>query len=366
MIEKIYTGYIETKLKRSFMTAVRKADTLTEVIVAIEARGHTGYGSAPPTAKVTGDTVESITAAIEKYIGPALIGQDPLEITELLDICEHSIKGNFSAKAAIDIALHDLWGKVIGQPVVSLLGGGEKEFVTNMTISADTPEAMAVHATEAVSNGFRTLKVKVGIEPKSDYNRLSMIREAVGPDVTIRIDANQGWTPVESVKTLLALEKNNANIELCEQPTVAFDLEGMKYVRDRVSTPIMADESVSDARDALTILRSGSADMINIKLMKCGGIRRAKQIVSVADLFGVECMIGCMLEGIVSVAGAAHLAASTSRISRIDLDGPLLLDSFPAVGGPSFEGSVMKIDKSHGLGITHINNVSWNSPCGSL
>ena len=360
MIEKVRTGYLRTKLKRSFHTAVRKTDSLTEVVVAIDANGKTGYGAAPPTAKVTGETTQSIEAAIKHHIGPALIGQNPFELTELLDICEQSIKANFSAKAAMDIALHDLWGKLIGQPVVTLLGGGESELVTNMTISAGAPEAMAVYATEAVSNGFSTLKIKVGIEPDSDYERLSMIREAVGPDVTIRIDANQGWTPVDAVKTLLALEAEGINIELCEQPTVAFDLEGMKYVKERVSTPIMADESISNARDALTILSSGCADMINIKLMKCGGIRRARQIVAVADLFGVDCMIGCMLEGIVSIAGSAHLAASTSRISRIDLDGPILLDSLPVEGGPSFEGSVIKIGDSPGLGISIINDVEWH------
>jgi L-alanine-DL-glutamate epimerase-like enolase superfamily enzyme len=360
MIEKIKTGYLETKLKRSFHTAVRKADSLTEIVVAITALGKTGYGSAPPTAKVTGETTESIEAAIKHHIGPALIGQNPLELTELLDRCDQSIKANYSAKAAIDIALHDLWGKTIGHPVATLLGGGQNELITNMTISADTPEAMAAYATEAVSKGFKALKIKVGIDPAGDYRNLSMIREAVGPDITIRIDANQGWKPVEAVKTLLSLEADGINIEFCEQPTPAFDLEGMKYVRERVSTPIMADESISNARDALTVLSSGSADMLNIKLMKCGGIRGARQIIAVADLFGADCMIGCMLEGIISAAGSIHLAASTKRITKIDLDGPILLGSFPVEGGPVFEGPVIKPGSSPGLGISSIDGVDWH------
>ena len=359
-ITKIRLGLLEIPLHKPFKTALRTVEQVKEVIIALETEdGTVGFGEAPPTARITGDTQESVIAAIEKYIGPAIMHRDGATLNDLLDSVDAAIMGNSSAKAAVDIALHDLWGKTLGHSVHHLFGGGRNKITTDMTVSVDKPDIMAADALEAVEKGYRTLKIKVGVDGNLDVTRLHAIREAVGQAIQIRIDANQGWTPGEAVRTLRKMEDDGLAIEFCEQPTKADDISGMRFVRERVAIPIMADESVHDSKDALRVLQKGAADLINIKLMKAGGLREARRICSLAELYGVECMVGCMLEGKASAAAAVHLAAAHSVITKIDLDGPLLFADDPMVGGPKFIGPTIELNDSPGLGITQINGVQW-------
>ena len=359
-ITKVKLGLLDIPLHKPFKTALRTVEEVSEVIVCMETdKGLVGFGEAPPTAKITGDTQESIIAAIENHLAPAIVGRDCTELNLLLDGVQNAIAGNSSAKAAVDIALHDLWGKAIGLSVHKLFGGGKEEIMTDMTISVDEPKIMAEDAKKAVAQGYRTLKVKVGMDGELDITRLCSIRKSVGQDVQIRIDANQGWTPGEAVRTLKQMEAEGLAIEFCEQPTKADDIAALRYVRERVTTPIMADESVHSARDALAVMQQGAADLINIKLMKAGGLREARHICDLAELFGVECMIGCMLEGKASAAAAAHLAASHPIITKIDLDGPLLFAQDPMDGGASFIGPEITLDGEPGFGIKTIKGVRW-------
>ena len=264
--------------------------------------------------------------------------------------------GNTSAKAAVDMALWDLYGQLYNIPVYKLLGGGRKEIVTDITISVNDPEIMAQDALRALERGYDCLKMKVGIHPELDVARLAAVRQAVGKDVVIRIDANQAWQPKEAVRILNKMQEQGLDIELVEQPVKAHDLEGLKYVTQRSYVPVLADEAVFSPEDAMTIMQMGAADLINIKLMKCGGLYNALKIASAAEVFGVECMIGCMLEAKISVNAAVHLSCARNIITKVDLDGPVLCREDPIVGGAVFDEKRITVSDAPGLGIMGIES----------
>ena len=239
-----------------------------------------------------------------------------------------------------------------------LLGGGRNTLVTDITISVNAPEVMAKDTADALARGYETLKIKVGENPALDLARLKAVR-AAAPDATIRIDANQAWTPRQAVRLLENMQAEGLNIELVEQPVKAKDLDGLQFVTANSPVPVMADESMFSPADALKIMQLHAADYVNIKLMKCGGLSNALRIVSAAEVYGVECMIGCMLEAKVSVTAAAHLACAKGAITRIDLDGPALCASDPVAGGASFNGKYIELSDAPGLGISGIDGLRY-------
>ncbi|MBM7616439.1 dipeptide epimerase [Alkaliphilus hydrothermalis] len=360
-IVDIQMGDLIIPLKKPFKTALRTVNAVEDVVVKIITdTGHVGYGEAPPTAVITGDTTGAIKWAIEKHIKPQLIGMEIENFEEMMIRLDKTLVKNTSAKAAVDIALHDLYGQLYNAPLYKLLGGYRKEIITDITISVNDPEEMARDSIEAVKLGYRTLKIKVGKDAKMDIKRMKAIREAIGYDVDLRIDANQGWKPKEAVYSLRKMEDAGLNIEFVEQPVVAHDFEGLKLVTDNVSIPVLADESVFSAKDAMTIIQMRAADLINIKLMKTGGIHNALKICSIAEVYGVECMIGCMLESKLSVTAAVHLAAAKSIITKIDLDGPVLCAENPIEGGATFEEYKITLSDSPGLGFKEVKGVDFS------
>jgi len=359
-ITDIKLGYISVPLKKPFKTALRTVNSIEDIIVKIETdTGNVGYGEAPPTGVITGDTTKSIIGAIENHIKKHLIGMYIENIEEIMLRIDKSIIGNTSAKAAVDIAIYDLFGQLYNAPVYKLLGGYRKELITDITISVNDPEEMARDSIEAVKLGYKTLKIKVGKDSSLDIKRIKAIREAVGYEVDLRIDANQGWNPKEAIHILRRMEDEDLNIELVEQPVPAYDLEGLKLVTDNISIPVLADESVFSPRDAMKIIQMRAADLINIKLMKTGGIHNALKICSIAEIYGVECMIGAMLEAKISVTAAAHLAAAKSVITKIDLDGPLLCSEDPVCGGAVFEDNKITLNNEPGFGFKDIQDVTY-------
>ena len=188
----------------------------------------------------------------------------------------------------------------------------------------------------------------------ADVERIRAIRKAVGPDVAIRVDANQGWTPKDAVRIIRQMEDLALDIDLVEQPVGAHDLAGMQYVTKNTYTPILADESVFCPEDAIRIIQMGAADLINIKLMKTGGIYEALKIANIAEIYGVQCMMGCMLESKIAVSAAAHLTAAKSIITRADLDGPGLCRIDPYTGGPRYEANQIHMTDAPGIGITKV------------
>lgn len=360
-IVDILLGSISVPLKKSFKTALRTVDKINDVVVkVITDTGHIGYGEAPPTAVITGDTIGSIKCGIGEFIKPQIVGLEIGNIEEIMKRINNTLIKNTSAKAAVDMAIYDLFGQLHKAPLYKLLGGYRNEITTDITISVNSPEEMVQDSLDAVGKGYKTLKIKVGKDSKIDVERIQAIRKAVGNDIDLRIDANQGWNPKEAVAFLKKMEDMGLSIELVEQPVKATDLAGLKYVTDRVSIPVLADESVFSPEDAIWIIQNRAADLINIKLMKTGGIYNALKICSIAEVYGVECMIGCMLESKLSVSAAVHLAAAKSIITKVDLDGPVLCSIDPIEGGPIFEDYRITLTDEPGLGFKKIEGVEFN------
>lgn len=359
-ITNIKLGKISVPLKRPFKTALRTVESVEDIIVIIETdTGNIGYGEAPPTGVITGDTTGAIIGAINDHIKPSLIGMDVENFEEIMLKLHSSVVKNTSAKAAVDIALYDLYGQMFNAPVYKILGGYRKEMTTDITISVNDPEEMARDSIDAINLGYDTLKVKVGSDSRLDIKRLKAIRDAIGSDIKLRIDANQGWKPKEAIYTLRKMEDMGLDLELVEQPVLAYDIEGLKLVTDNTNIPVLADESVFSPRDAMKILQHRAADLINIKLMKTGGVHNALKIISMAEIHGVECMIGCMLEAKVSVNAAVHLAAAKKIITKIDLDGPVLCSEDPIIGGAVFNNSKIKVNDGPGFGIKGIEGIKY-------
>lgn len=353
-ITEVKLGKISVPLRVPFKTALRSVNSVEDVIVEIHTdTGAVGYGEAPPTGAITGDTTGAIIGAVTDHIAKSIIGRDVDELEDVLQTVQKCIVGNTSAKAAVDMAVWDLYGQLYNIPVYKLMGGARKKIVTDITISVNSPDEMARDAVNAIERGYDCLKVKVGVDPSLDVARLSAVRKAAG-DVCIRIDANQAWEPKEAVRILNDMQERGLEIEFVEQPVKAHDFEGLKYVTERSYVPVLADESVFSAEDAMKIMQMGAADLVNIKLMKCGGLYNALKITSAAEVFGVECMIGCMLEAKISVNAAVALACAKKIITKIDLDGPVLCSEDPIIGGAVFNEKDITVSDEPGLGIKGI------------
>ncbi|MGH3658903.1 MAG: mandelate racemase/muconate lactonizing enzyme family protein, partial [Micromonosporaceae bacterium] len=250
------------------------------------------------------------------------------------------------------IALHDLAARRLGVPLVRLLGGSTLTVATDVTISAGDPESLATAARARTADGFSVLKLKVGTEDAiADVARVRAVRDAVGPDVGIRLDANQGWTRKSAVRAITAMEDAGLDVELVEQPVPARDLDGLAWVTDRVATPVLADESVYGVADLVEVLRRRGADMVNVKLAKSGGLAPARTLLDLAVASGMGTMVGPMMEGPVGVAAAASLVAAYRTTVVSDLDAAWWLASSPIEGGPRYhQGTVLLSDKA-GLGV---------------
>ena len=358
-ITDIELGMLRVPLKTPFKTALRTVDTVEDIVVLVRTdSGHTGHGEAPPTAVITGDTHGSIVEAIERHIKPRLIGQDISNLNHICGLIQNSMERNTSAKAAVEIAVYDLWGQLHGAPLYQMLGGGDPVITTDITISVDHIDKMVADSIAAVDRGFDSLKIKVGKDIGLDIERVKAIHAAVEGRALLRLDANQGWTAKQAVYAMHALEDAGVLLELLEQPVKAADIEGLKYVTERVHTPVMADESVFGPSQVFDLIQRRAADIINIKLMKTGGISNAVRVADIAALYGVQCMIGCMLESAISVAAAVHLAvAKADAITKVDLDGPSLSQFNPVQGGVVFNESEITITDAPGLGIVRIDGL---------
>jgi len=359
-ITEIAIGTIEIPLLTPFKTALRTVDRIQDLLVRVTLdSGETGFGEAPPTAVITGETIPSMQAAIRDYLAPSVLGLDPSDREECFSRLEKAMAKNTSAKAALDIAIHDALSRALGLPLFRYLAQkapeqARAELETDLTISVNDPETMAADTRDAVARGFRILKVKVGKGGETDVERVRRVREAAGPDAVLRIDANQGWTPEEAVRTIGMMEDAGLNIELVEQPVSCHNFKGMQYVTAHTATPVLADESVFAPEDAARIIEEHGADLINIKLMKTGGIYPAEKICDMAEANGIACMMGCMLESAVSVSGAAHLAAARSVVTMCDLDGPSLCAENPYAGGPIYREQQILLPEAPGIGITRV------------
>ncbi|MDT8070735.1 MAG: dipeptide epimerase [Terriglobia bacterium] len=310
--------------------------------------GVVGYGEGSPFTPITAETQQS-AVVMAKALGEKLKGRDPFEIARLVSDMDAFAPANPSSKAALEMAVWDICGKLTGQPVCCMLGRFRSQFDTDKTVFLEPPEVMAESARQVVRDGFKTVKLKVGESPEMDTARLRAVREAVGPDINIRVDANQGWTPADAVRSLRQIEKYR--VQFAEQPVASWDWEGMKFVRDNAPIPVMADESVHVEHDAVEGVRRGAIDMINIKLMKSGGILHGARIASVAEAANLQCMVGCMDETKLGLTAAAHLVCSQKTIVYADLDAFLFLVDDPVIGGFTVKDGNVIMPQAPGLGL---------------
>lgn len=358
IIRTLKCGILEAPLITPFKTALRTVEKIRDVIVILETdTGAIGYGEAPPTKAITGETEETLLADLTGPIRQAVIGKDTNDLNTLFAALDTSMAHHTSAKAAVDIAIYDLLGQAENKPIYQMLGGTRSTIETDLTISVNDPEVMAEDARAAVARGFQTLKIKVGINPSLDVERLLAVRQAVGKDIIIRADANQAWESHQAVELLQEIESHAIHLELIEQPVKAADLAGLAYVTAHSPVPVVADESCFSPDDARKIYQEHLADMVNIKLMKCGGLHNALKIVQYAKEAGAQCMLGCMLEAKVSVNAAVQLACAEDCITKIDLDGPALCREDPVIGGSVFAGPVIHACKDPGFGIQELKGL---------
>ena len=326
---------IDLKLTVPFRISRGVQQVASNAVVQINHKEHTGYGEAAPD-EYYGENVETVLACITTFAGN--LGDDPFATEDILNNLDHLIRLNPSAKAAVDMALYDLVGKMLNVPVYKLLGLNPAHTPhTSFTLGIDSPANMAKKA--LLARDYPILKVKVGT--KNDVANLEAIREV--SNATIRVDANAGWTPREAIKMINALAPYN--IEFVEQPVHQRDLDGMRLVRENVPLPIIADESCVTVDDIPRVV--GCVDGINIKLMKCGGIRHALKMIHAARAHHLQIMIGCMIESSLAITAAAHL---TPLVDYADLDGHLLIDNDPYEGVKVLNGKLVLPD-GPGLGV---------------
>ena len=352
-ISKIETKTLTSPLKTPFQTALRRVEHLEDMVVIIYTdSGLIGYGEGAPTPVITGETMGTMKAVIN-YISPFLIGREIEDFDALTHIVEHQILKNTTAKSALEIALYDLKAKSKKLPLFKMLGGTKRKFETDITISLSETKKMVNDSLSAIKSGYTILKIKVGESVKKDIERIEAISQAVTKNIILRLDANQGWSAEESVEILTHLEKKNIVPEFVEQPVKAHDIKGLRYIKDRVLSPILADESVFSLNDARILLDTESVDLINIKLDKCGGITNALKLADISNEYNVKCMIGCMLEGPISVGAALHVASAKSDIiTMLDLDAVALCEHNPVEGGVIFNEAKITIPESIGLGLS--------------
>lgn len=311
--------------------------------------GITGYGEAAPFAYVTGDSIET-ALAVGKELRQRLLGQDPVAIERLHEIMDGMYAYNSAIKAAFDIAAYDIAAKKMGVPLYRYLGGYGDTMELDTTIGIGAPEEMARICQEWVDKGFGILKIKLGENPARDVARIAAIRSAVGEQVILRVDANQGWLVKDAIRTIRALEPYH--VEMIEQPVAHWDLNGMREVRENVTTPVFADESCHTPIDAAVLAKDRVVDGINIKLMKCDGLYKAGQINAIAQASGVACMVGCMGESRIGNLAGMHFVAAHKNVTIADLDTVFGIRCDWMKGGFICEGSTVRLTDEPGLGVT--------------
>ncbi len=342
-ITKIEVILLKIPYVHPFRIALAVMDSAQSIIIRIhDDSGLTGVGEGCPPRFVTGETPETAYEAA-RQLARLLIGRNPLEIDSIENELQHYLSSNSAVRCAFDLALYDLLAKHANLPLYALLGGKKQSIRSNRTIGMDTPAAMAKTAESFIKAGAIYLKVKVGTKV-DDLARVKEIRKSAGPDILLRLDANQGWDEPTAVRLLN--EMAPYNIQVCEQPLPAWNETGLKRLRERSQIPIMADESIFSEHDAFRLASNGSVDYINIKLAKSAGIHTALKINAVSAAAGISCMLGGMAETMIGVSAAAHLICACPNIVLADLDSPFHFVDNPIQGGVDFhpDGTVTLLD----------------------
>jgi o-succinylbenzoate synthase len=310
--------------------------------------GYYGVGECSAFPMIVGET-QATCFEMAKDFAALWHGKDAENIEERMGELHAFTAFNATIKSAFDMALYDLAAKKAGQPLYQFLGGRKKEIETDLTIGIDTPENMVARAIQFIEDGVRMIKIKLGKDPKEDIERVKQIRAAVGDDIILRIDANQGWSFDAALDALCAI--GDYKVQFCEQPMRHWDDHKLPLLRKQSPVKIMADESVFDHHDADRLIREHACDYINIKFAKSGGILEAMEIDKCAKQHNIPCMMGGMLESRVALTAFAHFALAHDNIIFHDMDTCLLgHKTDPVTGGVKYKGYFLEIPDTPGLG----------------
>jgi L-Ala-D/L-Glu epimerase len=336
---------------KPYTIAFKTVDQVRNAFVEISLdNGVTGIGSGNPSEYVVGENLSQTLDALQEKNLDFLIGRDIREFHQLTFEVQQKFPKNPAARAALDIALHDVFTKFLGVPLVKFLGQKISTMPTSNTIGIKNVEETLKEAGEYIRAGFKVLKVKLGRDLSEDIERLVKLRENFGNSVVIRIDANQGYTVDQTIE--FYKKTTHLNIELIEQPLPAKAVKEMKALPDEIKMKIAADESLISPKDALELVKPPRASAIfNIKLMKCGGVSQGLKIADIALQEGVDLFWGCNDESIVSITAALHAAFSCTNTKYIDLDGSLDLGRDEVTGGFILKDGYMSCSDKPGLGL---------------
>ncbi len=346
-VVEVAVARVATPLHTPFVTALRSATTLTSLAVRLtDDEGRTGFGEAPQVWRITGESLASIESCVCGPLADILLAWDLDQPVPLLGrALDDAAVGNTGAKAACEIAAADLTARRQGLPLHRLLGATASSVATDVTIAADAaPESAA----ERTAEGFRHLKVKVGVDP-DDVRRVLRIHEEASEPVRIRIDANQGWDVATAVAAVTAWVDAGVDVEFVEQPLARADLRGHAALRRELPVPVMLDESVFSTVDLERALDAGSADMVNVKLAKCGGLHAGLGLARAAQSAGLGVMVGSMLESDLGVSAAAALAATVAPGAVHDLDTAWWSIDTGSCAATPYEGNRYRLAEEPGL-----------------
>ncbi|MCA0231987.1 MAG: dipeptide epimerase [Bacteroidetes bacterium] len=293
-----------------------------------------GTGEGAPFWMIVGETQATVYAA-SLDLAKLLIGKNPLDLEGCIGAMERYLAANPTAKSAFDMALYDLAAKYANMPLYQFLGGSNRPIATDETIYIASPEVMAADAIKIKERGADAIKVKLGTNATDDIKRIAAIRTAIGDEIPIRTDANQGWDYVSALKVLNTIA--DWNVEYCEQPVKHWDYAHMARLRQHARVPICADESLFSPQDAVKLVAQEAVDYFNIKLSKSGGLRNAVKINAIAEGAGIRCMIGCMSESRLGISANAHFASALHNVVFYDLDSPFEHAQDPVLGGIAYQ-----------------------------
>lgn len=314
-----------------------------------------GLGCAGPSAHVTGEDAEGVRRALVEVAGPLLEGADATRLGPLSARLEEALAGRPAARAAADMALHDLWAKRAGLPLWKILGGFREAFPISMMIGIESPEETLAQGRRYLAEGFRQLKVKGGHDVDGDVARLRALRQLAGPGAGIAFDANQGYD-VAAARRFLD-ETRDLDLAFFEQPTPQDAPEMLAEVgRGRPGAGLMADECLMSPADALALAVSGGVEYFNLKLMRLGGLDACRPVLGVARAAGIGCMVGCMDESELAIAAGLALAVSSPVFRFADLDGHIGLGGDPGVGAVRLADGVLHPSEAPGLGLADLRD----------
>jgi len=338
------------ELKEPFAIANETIEVADNVFIRLETEtGLVGWGcSAPDT--VTSETKQTVLKSFE-VAKRLVIGCDPTRINLVNYALDSDLQGNPSLKASVNLAMYDIIGKMAGMPLFRLLGGYREKIETSVTIGLNSTDLMVKKAKQIVFDGFSIIKIKCGVNVEKDIENILAIREAVGSTIKLRLDANEGYSVEEALRVIKAIEEKGADVELLEQPTKASYLYSLKEVTHQSPVPIMADETALTLKDSFKLLKHEIADMINIKLMKIGGLTNAVKANVLAELADVPIMVGCMNESMAAMSAGVHFACAFRNVQYADLDSVLDFVDDVAKGGARYEKGFVIPSEKPGLGV---------------